>query len=607
MAKENTSYWNHYIENAGLDAWLEAIALLSPTNEWWHQLAVAAEQANLRGRWNKVVNKTTNPASIDAGPSNMQIGTAILLLERYKASYPNDPLGLSEYFNDYSKLVRDLTGRPPYCGDKATKLTVALFGLMVSEAETFFLNNADPYYWQVQLTQVERDAILVTYCVLGERQIKANCKAAQDAGEPYQPGIGQDDAGGENHKFNACRIGKAMLNPNYGGCGLPKCTELDPNTCQSRMIDCFPPGPGRLWDRALTAGPAPDDPLVLDLDGDGIQTTNVTAGAYFDHTGDGFAEQTGWVDPDDGLLVMDRNGNGIIDDGKELFGDRTILKNGQRASNGFEALAELDSNKDGKIDATDAAFPQLRIWKDIGEDGVSTPLELYTLDELGIKAINLDSTITHVAPDAQGNTQTRIGSFEKIDGTTGQIAEYNLQRDTMHSIPSQYFDVPDDIAALPDLQGAGNVYDLQQAMAMDTSGQLKSLVEQFAATSDISGRDALMQQILFKWTGSDGIDPNSRGPNIDARKLGVLEKFFGQSFFSRVQFSGPNPNFWAALDLTESYRQIFETNYAELMAQTHLEDLYAKVGFTWDEAKQVFKTDLSGVITDTTDFLALAA
>jgi hypothetical protein len=94
------------------------------------------------------------------------------------------------------------------------------------------------------------------------------------------------------------------------------------------------------------------DPLVLDLDGDGIETTNVnTAANYFDHDGDGFVERTGWVDSDDGFLVMDRNGDGMINDDKELFGDHTILKDGTRATNGFQALAELDSNKDGKIDS----------------------------------------------------------------------------------------------------------------------------------------------------------------------------------------------------------------------------------------------------------------
>jgi hypothetical protein len=64
-----------------------------------------------------------------------------------------------------------------------------------------------------------------------------------------------------------------------------------------------------------------------------------TTGTYFDHDGNGFAERTGWVDPRDGLLAMDRNDDGIINDGKELFGDRTILKNGQRATDGFQSLA----------------------------------------------------------------------------------------------------------------------------------------------------------------------------------------------------------------------------------------------------------------------------
>jgi len=67
----------------------------------------------------------------------------------------------------------------------------------------------------------------------------------------------------------------------------------------------------------------------------------------------------------------------------------------------------------------------------------------------------------------EGNTQTRIGSFEKADGTTGQIANFNLQRDTAYTIAEKWLEVPEDIAALPDLQGFGNVYDLQQAMARE--------------------------------------------------------------------------------------------------------------------------------------------
>ena len=85
-------------------------------------------------------------------------------------------------------------------------------------------------------------------------------------------------------------------------------------------------------------------PLVVDLDGDGIETLGTDAGVYFDHANDGFAENTGWVGKDDGLLVRDINNNGQIDDGTELFGNNSVLSNGVKAFNGFEALADLDTN-----------------------------------------------------------------------------------------------------------------------------------------------------------------------------------------------------------------------------------------------------------------------
>jgi hypothetical protein len=102
-------------------------------------------------------------------------------------------------------------------------------------------------------------------------------------------------------------------------------------------------------------------PLVLDLDGDGVETTTVANGIYFDHDGNRFAEKTSWAGYDDGVLVWDRNNDGIINDGKELFGDQTILKNGSLASNGFQALAEWDDNHDGKIDVNDSIWSNLKV------------------------------------------------------------------------------------------------------------------------------------------------------------------------------------------------------------------------------------------------------
>ncbi|HZO52290.1 MAG TPA: Mbeg1-like protein, partial [Bryobacteraceae bacterium] len=123
----------------------------------------------------------------------------------------------------------------------------------------------------------------------------------------------------------------------------------------------------------------PVDPMVLDLDGDGVNTIDVGQGIHFDHDGNGFAEQTGWIDADDGILVRDLNGNGLVDNGFELFGDNTLLANGTYAADGFLALADLDGNHDGVMNASDGAFSQLRIWKDLDSDGVTDAGELRTL------------------------------------------------------------------------------------------------------------------------------------------------------------------------------------------------------------------------------------
>ncbi|NJM32206.1 MAG: hypothetical protein HC848_04205 [Limnobacter sp.] len=86
-----------------------------------------------------------------------------------------------------------------------------------------------------------------------------------------------------------------------------------------------------------TPTPIPGSPLILDIDGDGVETVGLDSNIHFDHNGDGFAETTGWVGADDALLALDLNGDGIINNGTELFGNETLLANGNKAANGFEA------------------------------------------------------------------------------------------------------------------------------------------------------------------------------------------------------------------------------------------------------------------------------
>ncbi|QUE31649.1 hypothetical protein [Francisella philomiragia] len=131
------------------------------------------------------------------------------------------------------------------------------------------------------------------------------------------------------------------------------------------------------------------DPLTFDLDGDGIETVSVDDGVLFDHQSTGVKEGTGWVSADDGLLVRDLDGNGTIDSGRELFGDNTLKADGTKAAHGFEALAELDSNADGIIDANDTEFENLQVWQDTNSDGISQANELKNLSQVGVSSIDL--------------------------------------------------------------------------------------------------------------------------------------------------------------------------------------------------------------------------
>ncbi|MGK2914942.1 MAG: DUF6973 domain-containing protein [Porticoccaceae bacterium] len=145
------------------------------------------------------------------------------------------------------------------------------------------------------------------------------------------------------------------------------------------------------------------DPLALDLDGDGIETVGASSTLLFDHDGDGTKSGTGWVRSDDGLLAWDRNGNGIIDTGAELFGVDYIKANGQKAVDGFDAL--------------DLHFNNVRVWRDASQDGVSAATELHSLNALGIAAINLDVTIEQVNL-GNGNVQTGTATYLRADGTS---------------------------------------------------------------------------------------------------------------------------------------------------------------------------------------------
>jgi hypothetical protein len=225
--------------------------------------------------------------------------------------------------------------------------------------------------------------------------------------------------------------------------------------------------------------------LVLDLDGDGVETLGTDSAVFFDHDNNGFAENSGWISSDDGILVRDLNDNGVIDSGAELFGNNTILEGGEAADNGFEALADLDSNHDGVFDGLDDAFGEVKVWKDADSDGVTDTGELLSLNEAGVTSINLSYTNTNTT-DENNNQHLQAGSYTITDDTTAVIEDVWFDADKARTLDNTEIEISEEIAALPNVLGFGNVHNLQTAMALDEIGRLKSLVEQYAATNNYS-------------------------------------------------------------------------------------------------------------------------
>lgn len=156
---------------------------------------------------------------------------------------------------------------------------------------------------------------------------------------------------------------------------------LDRDNC-----DLFPMGPD-----------CPICPIGLDLQGNGLKLTGPNPAVYFDLNGDGTLNHTSWtrVQTKDGFLVWDRNQNGKIDDGREMFGNYTpLLLSFAVPRHGYEALEEFDSftlggNGDSLIDSHDQIFEHLQIWLDENRDAVTQEGELKSLSELGVNAISL--------------------------------------------------------------------------------------------------------------------------------------------------------------------------------------------------------------------------
>jgi hypothetical protein len=222
---------------------------------------------------------------------------------------------------------------------------------------------------------------------------------------------------------------------------------------------------------------------------------------FLDLDGDGIKTGTGWVSADDGMLVMDRNGNGSIDTGRELFGDSTLKSN-------------------GNISSADAQFTGLQIWRDLNQDGISQGDELFTLNSLGIASISTAQTANSQTL-ANKNQIAGLGTYTRTDGSTGTSGDMsgrvaaqqrgthrptpcgcNLAADTFHREFTSTLDTST-VCALPDMQGSGVLRDLRQAATQ--SATLQNLLTQYSAATTREAQLALLDQLLDAWADTGGM------------------------------------------------------------------------------------------------------
>jgi Ca2+-binding RTX toxin-like protein len=330
----------------------------------------------------------------------------------------------------------------------------------------------------------------------------------------------------------------------------------------------------RSFETRLTRAQTISSPLVVDLDGNGYETTGQADGAYFDLDNNGFAERTSWIGGgNDGFITLDLNENGKIDSGAELFGNYTRLSDGRLAKDGFEALGEYDTNADGKIDVNDEIYDKLKVWIDNG-NGTTEDAELHSLSELGIASIGLNQRKADIEKYLEA-TVSGVSDAQTADGMLKTVADFwfeNSKADTKYIFNG---DISEAISNLPDVRSMGKVPSLHAAMAMDESGELAELVSAFVNSSDESEKKGILTEILYKITGAENVAENSRGCYIDARNLHVIESLLGDMY--SIPGRGPGQN--AALALNEIYNDLFN-NYYAMLVESSISDYLKLINFS---------------------------
>ncbi len=345
-------------------------------------------------------------------------------------------------------------------------------------------------------------------------------------------------------------------------------------------------------------------PLVLDLDGDGIETAGINDGnVFFDIKNTGFVNKVGWIKGDDGLLALDRDGNSQIDNITELFGDYR--------QGAWDELRLLDSNNNNKIDAGDQQFANLKIWQDKNQNGISEEGELKSLSEFNIKEISLNNQALNTYQNE--NYISSKGSITYNDGSIKQnIYDVHFLNDNANTWykgaqSEQFgndFEIKVEALLLPLSRGYGDLPSLHIALSLDET--LLQMLTEFATLdkSQLNEIPQRLENILYRWAGVDSVDPDSvaegNGSNIDARKLRFVEKFSGLTW---EQLGMKNiVGQFAALDIKKAWDGIFNETLTRLSVQGPLQEIFTEATYDFAADNILLNIDYQTIINRVAEF-----
>jgi hypothetical protein len=255
------------------------------------------------------------------------------------------------------------------------------------------------------------------------------------------------------------------------------------------------------------------DPLILDLGAQGIEFSSLNDGVSFDINADGLPDQMAWTVGEDGILALDVDGDGTIDNGTEIFSPS--FAGGEHAGS-LAALATLDDNGDGLIDTGDQAFDKLQVWQDLNHNGVSDAGELTSLTALGITGINLGAT--PVDDYINGQQILSQGTFNYADGSTGSFAEVGF--DTELGTAAEGSSGP---CLTPPVHGDSYVIDAgQPPLTIEGFGQGDSLDLAALLDANFSEGDDVNDYVRVEQNGNDiKVQVDANGPSSGANFVDV--------------------------------------------------------------------------------------